>query len=829
MTRTNYPDFYTCRLAMLLVFPVLLSFPGLKADAPSAEAALPWLDGLPPAVVSKDGKLKPAPAYIESVDAALNSKTDLWGEQALALPDGPTYESLAGHLTPVMHLFKWYSESEVIYLPFGMQDGVTGGTDYALHYADGGQIVSRRSESPPTVIPPGAPAHSGKRLTIFVGPEGKERYGSALARLPLPRLGEGYLPILQTRYSDAAGIAYTQESFAARIPQTAALVSFIRLTAQRGRSAAATAQVRLRFTAVAALAIKDEPGLRLSGNNLLDGQGKVFAVISGGEPVLKGAELSFKLDLADGQERELYVMRLNNPAPVKDGAANAKSYQDARQRVVEHWNTLLAKGASFEVPEPYAMHAMKNLLIQNLQMNYLYSIGNAYETIYNAEAHDALRSLGLFGFLAEYKAGVNILAKGGSANYEKGERLLHAADYYFLTHDRSLLDENHGQYEKFAAAFSQEMAENNGLLRQEQGGTDISGSTLHYNAHHQCVAWRGWRDMACAWRQSGRKDLADGFAAKIDLLQKTLVQEMAVGEHPYPDGAVYIPLMLRGTGDPGPFEPLCATKEGAYWLLVATDGFATGILPPEKNRAILNYLHNHGGIMMGMIRFNYLSTPVGETARNGLPGYETPGMDNAYMVPYVQFLADNGLADRLALSFYGKLAHGMSRDTFLAGEGENVGVNRDPKFAYGTPFLYYRTSYLPPNSTNNAAYLWALRYLLIRETQDPSGMPQDLLLAEATPRAWLADGKTIRVSKAPTFYGPLSYELHSQLAQSTLEATIQVPDRDPIRALRLRLRTPGHRAMRGVTLNGKKHEKFDPADESLDLSGQTGTLKLRVQ
>ena len=44
------------------------------------------------------------------------------------------------------------------------------------------------------------------------------------------------------------------------------------------------------------------------------------------------------------------------------------------------------------------MHAQRNLLIQNLLMNWRYSIGNLYETEFNAESSDSIQALALFGF-----------------------------------------------------------------------------------------------------------------------------------------------------------------------------------------------------------------------------------------------------------------------------------------------------------------------------------------------------------------------------------------------------------------------------------------------
>ena len=87
---------------------------------------------------------------------------------------------------------------------------------FALHVADGSQIISRRVDGP--------------NLTIFVGRTGQERYGSCLARTKLATLADGYLPIVETAYTDASGVRYTQESFAGRIAGARSIVSFVHLT-----------------------------------------------------------------------------------------------------------------------------------------------------------------------------------------------------------------------------------------------------------------------------------------------------------------------------------------------------------------------------------------------------------------------------------------------------------------------------------------------------------------------------------------------------------------------------------------------------------------------
>ena len=160
---------------------------------------------------------------MDGVRGALAQGRDAWGDAQLASPAGPTYDGVRRLLHPLMLVGRpaglkprRLTDSGIYYLPFGQPRGSGGAGVVQLHVADGSQVVSRRVD--------------GSKLTVFVGRHGSERYGSCLSRLETPRLAQGYLPILETGYTDADGVRYRQESFAARIPQTRALVSFIRLS-----------------------------------------------------------------------------------------------------------------------------------------------------------------------------------------------------------------------------------------------------------------------------------------------------------------------------------------------------------------------------------------------------------------------------------------------------------------------------------------------------------------------------------------------------------------------------------------------------------------------
>src|SRR5262249_40948385 len=161
-----------------------------------------------------------------------------------------TYEAARAYLKPLLLVGRpagrggrLLTNSGVYYLAFGQPRGAGGGGPVALHVADGSQIVSDHTD--------------GAKLSVDVGRDGQERYGSCLARLATPRLFGGFLPILQTEYADAGGVRYRQESFATRIAQTSSLVSFVRLEVETPNAAA-----KVRFTS-------SITGLRREGNRLV--------------------------------------------------------------------------------------------------------------------------------------------------------------------------------------------------------------------------------------------------------------------------------------------------------------------------------------------------------------------------------------------------------------------------------------------------------------------------------------------------------------------------------------------------------------------------------
>ena len=102
----------------------------------------------------------------------------------------------------------------------------------------------------------------------------------------------------------------------------------------------------------------------------------------------------------------------------------------------------------------------------------------------------------------------------------------------------------------------------------------------------------------------------------------------------------------------------------------------------------------------------------------------------------------------------------------------------------------------------------------------------ELWLARGTPRRWLADGQKIVVKQAPSYYGRMSFTIRSGAAQGRIRATINPPQRNPYRCIRLRLRHPQQAKMKRVTVNGQEWRDFDPGSETIRLEPARQTLEV---
>jgi hypothetical protein len=537
------------------------------------------------------------------------------------------------------------------------------------------------------------------------------------------RLSAGWLPILRTRDG-----AFAQESFTALLPGVQQPVTFLRV----------------------------------------DGRGPIRFTL--GKHVLSFARGPAYVEWPRGSRARV---------------GSATRYAAARAGLVAYWQEKLATGARIEVPEPYVADALRALLVQNLQLTWRYSVGNAYGEFSFPESVDGAEVMAEYGYPTVARSMLRTSFTRAPRPYPQwkmGERLLASAWYARLYPDDPFLAQAMPVLGRYVAALERALGPN-GLLARERYSSDIPDSV--YGLHGQAVVWQGLRELAVEWKRHGRAALASRASLLAEKLGAGVRRALRRSERRLPDGSLFLPMRLLD--EERPYASLVEARSGSYWNLVAPYALASGLLDRAQAEGALRYLLRHGSRLLGLVRAGGYAL-YGRTAP-----FPTSGTDEVYGLNAARFLASVDEPDQLVLSLYGHLAAGMTQDTFVSGEAASVaplGGRRE------------RSMYLPPNSVSNAALLETLRLMLV---QDRDG---GLRLAYATPRDWLRPGKRIAVMGLPTSFGPLSYSLSA--ARGSVHVTIDVPSRRPPRTLLLRLRLPG-------------------STRTVDLSGRTGRLDFVVK
>ena len=440
-------------------------------------------------------------------------------------------------------------------------------------------------------------------------------------------------------------------------------------------------------------------------------------------------------------------------------------------------------------------------------MTWRYSVGNPYEELSFAEALDEAGVMAEFGYGDIAKAILRFTLHrlpSRFSNFRAGERLEAGALYNRLFHDRPYVREETPELSGALTRLGRQIERpgGSGLLDREPASTDVG--TKIYGLHEQTAVWAGLLSMARAWSRAGFPRLAARSRTLATRLGAALRDAVRKSERRLPGGAVFVPLALL---DPvTPFRPITASRDGTYWNLLIPYALASGFFDAHgpDARGLLRYLLENGGGLLGLVRSS-------NAKLYGPAAYPVSGTDEVYGLALSRFLADADEPDRLVLGLYGMLAASMTPRTFVSGEGATVAP------LHGE---LDRTMLLPPNSGANAAFLETLRLLLVHETRAADGTPDGLELAFATPRAWLGDGKTIRVRGAPTSFGPVSYEISRRGA--AVHVAIVAPAAP---SLRLRLRLPAGARLASVRLSGRV-VPLEARSSTIDLTGRRGRIEL---
>jgi hypothetical protein len=707
------------------------------------------------------------------------SSHDVWAEAALRQPEGPSFEFFKDLLPPLR-----YVNTEFRHYPIVLS---APGALVKARWVSNGSGVNARANKKPMWREVGFP------VSFQVGGKA-EPFGKDMERVKGPRYAEGYLPVVQVAYTQGKAV-YEQEAFAA----------------VRG-SLAASGAVFVRFT------VRGEPGTvtaRLEPNGpvragegaVRDSKGQGLVLFDPGwRWNAQRKELSVRLEPG----RAAVLVALTKPLPPPLPGLTKTVNQEERKACVACWETLLDRGMRLEIPEPVVQNAWRSLVVGNFLIavgdRMHYSAGNAYDHLYEAECGDATRALLLFGFTRDARRMVGPLLdfnRQATRYHVAGHKLQLLAHYYWVTRDADYLRAKGRIWKPVVDFIVTSRRTANGLVPPDRYAGDIQQEVYALSSNANC--WRGLRDMAAVLADMGQGDQARRLGREAAAYRKAILAAVAKSE--YRDvKPPFIPNALFGVEKPYPTTT--ATRLGSYYNLMAPYIIGSEAFGPGSVREtwMIDYLRQHGSLAMGMIR----TTPHQGEFDN------EPGVNALYGLRYVLALLRRDDCGHALAGFYGQVAQGMTRDTFIGGEGS--------RFLHGD--RWGRSFYLPPNSASNAMFLTTLRYLLIQDWNNDEGRPATLRLLYGAPGRWLKDGAVVSARGAPTMFGEVSFRVESRLKRDEVLATVQAPPRRPERFL---LRLPLPPGWRVVSAKLGDMALAIGKDGAVDLSAHSGRLVIRFR
>ncbi|MEW6161022.1 MAG: hypothetical protein AB1813_26635 [Verrucomicrobiota bacterium] len=719
-------------------------------------------------------------ANLPTLDQAMAARPDVWGEAALRQTNGPSYEFFERLLPPLR-----YVNADFRYYPIVLSAPKHPRKARLISNGSGLNLPGGTRSWNPTGVP----------VTFRVGPD-ELRFGEFPHRLEGPRYHQGYLPIVQIDYAHGEAV-YRQESFAV-VDSTLAEhgVVFLQLALASGTNGNVAVQIDL------------DSALQAQQGRLLEASGKTALWFDGN---WRWTRQRLVTTLAPKRKVALAIplqpIQWDGPSPLQNGG-----YEKQRTAAIQNWNALLSRGLNLEIPEPVVQNAWRSLVIGTFSLIHgermHYSAGNQYDRLYQAEGCDAVQALLGWGFHEDVRPlAVSQLefTRKGLEYHQAGHKLQLLADYFWQTRDGDFVKQQRPRWQKEVQLILQGRTNAHGLFPREQYCGDVATPVFSLNSNAKC--WRALRDFAVVLDELGHEQEANRLAAAAAEFRMKILSaiDRSVSSNDFPG---FIPIALLG--EEQPYDPITGTKIGSYWNLMANYVIGSRILGRRSPReiALLNYLEHHGGLCMGLTRSR--PNPTFWTGPHSV--------NPLYGMRRVLALLENDEPDRALVSFYGMLAQGFTRETFLTGEGGSL----TPLDERGRLF------YCPPNSAGNAFFLNTLRHLLVQDIDlNEDGRPETLRLLFGTPRMWLAEGKTIRVERASTAFGEVNLTIQSHLDRGEVICDLALPSRNKPDDARLRARLPEGWSAVSATSNGKNFAV--DSEGTIDISGLQGKHRIRFE
>lgn len=388
-------------------------------------------------------------------------------------------------------------------------------------------------------------------------------------------------------------------------------------------------------------------------------------------------------------------------------------------------------------------------------------------------------------YFSDFTDSEGMINMRGAETAQFGLTLFLIARYYQLTGDKTLLIKHREKIEAIATLLAELQDESLKLSATDPGygllhGWCESDSCLMPDPSiwdkpyfsNSAFTVRGWRDIAGTWRRlkfPGGEALAADWTRRSEQLQAALTKSLEANirhdrKPAYIGPMPGVKLTFRES-----IEQEHPSEQGwthrCYAELLQPD-----VLPAAQANIVIDCMRAYGATTAGVVANVGRANPHDRA----ILGFVSYG--------YAAALIRLNRIEEYILFLYSHRYHDHSRGSWTAGEVSGITGG-------GALFCIPAQQTIP----------LLVRWMLVFEDSDEDR----LHFGRALPREWVAKGKPIGISGAPTRWGRVDYQLETR-GPNTLSATVTLPAKGDLpKELHVSFRAGAGRKLASATVNGK--------------------------
>jgi hypothetical protein len=495
---------------------------------------------------------------------------------------------------------------------------------------------------------------------------------------------------------------------------------------------------------------------------------------------------------------------LESPARVVPAA----EFESKLAEVTAYWEKLIATGSRFEIPEQRVQDAYRAWIAYNFlnvaKRGDVYQVCDGsgfYAQMYGYSVALYCNNMDLLGYhdlAVRYLDSLltcmhtNGLLAVNFGDTDTGVTLWSMSEHYWITRDTDWLRRVApkmlamcnwiiDQRRLTLAQAASQPPITKGLIRYRPYADLLHPAADYFSNGYLC---KGLASAAAVLAEIDMKDEAARLQRESEAYRKDITVSM--------DAAVFDDHGIKVLPAIPDTLELWKESDGSangYYGIIAPCMLEAGVPAWNDPKAamVVDALEFRGGLTVGVSRFHDL-------------------VDHAYAYGYWMNCLQQDRVKQAILGLYGSMAYGMSRGTYAAVECTAVRTGEN-----------YWTL---PHTYSNTQQLRLLRNMLLREDGDT------LWIGQAIPRPWLARGKRVAVTSAPTLFGKVTFSLSTE-ADGSMRVHLEPPTRSAPAEIIIRLRHPEHLKIGMVKGGGSARVKF--AGETVRLQGLTSPIDLDVR